>query len=178
MEFGGINSKEERRAAEEVLSIIEWAFRNTPLPTEQYITRSDPKFYLEPKRIEEAFGGVAWNSLSAKVVGSNPTALNELIVSAFRYYLPAYMWWSLKNPNELFSLSGSVIFVLTRPSEAASDTRKKNYDARMESFSLDEVEAIKSYLLHLEHFYAEDFFDENSPSHVLANAPIFKKLNT
>lgn len=165
-------SKEERQEAGDLLSSIEWSFRSTPKPHE-IVTMNDPKIYSECKRIQEDFGGISWMDISAKTIRRNPTSMNELTAEAFRYYIPAYMWWTLKNPEDMFFLTGSILFVLTPPPTTASVERQERYITRMNSFDSHEAAVTKSYLQHLDNYFSDDFIDELSPRVVLAGCPIF-----
>ncbi len=82
-----------------------------------------------------------WQDVPDADMASNPSALSFLCPESFRYYIPAYMVWSLRHYRT--SQPDSVIYALTPNTNKTKDKKKL---AAFAMFSLQQREVIRRYL--------------------------------
>jgi hypothetical protein len=122
----------------------------------------------ECREIEDFFKDKAWNQMYDREIECHIHSLSFLSPSAFRRFLPAFLIYSLKNPNSevfhrlLFQLSPSCVYegpILFKDDERNFDDNKgSGYDlltSRKREFSEEETDLIVLILEHLNNHFEQ-----------------------
>lgn len=139
----------------EVLHVITEAFHSVQYPGDDNLitNRND----LESLEIELAFRGRKWQDLSFETVFKHRDSLPFFSPSAFRYYLPAYMCFSITNYSDSDTLPEYVVYQLSPPSNASQADEWQRFESNCSAFTKDQRKAIAVFLAYLWEHHSDDF---------------------
>ena len=96
-----------------VLEHVEAAFAGVPRPPYEALMN---RHCCECLETSEAFAGAAWRDVTLEqLLAGRETAL--LTVEAWRYYLPAVISWSVRDPKAVDVIADNLVYQLTPPGE-------------------------------------------------------------
>ena len=98
-----------RQSTESIKDQIREAFANVPYPGDDDLVGHKCE---ECKEVEARFKGQAWQELSSDTIDSYYFALSLFTPPAFRYYLPAFMIFTLENLDSGSSAVDTTVFSL------------------------------------------------------------------
>lgn len=90
-----MSSESER---ENAIAQIEVAFSDLTPPAHGAVLHPQ---CMDDGDILDFYGGPDWRALSGDMIIGNYAASSFFSAAAFRYYMPAFMTWSLKNPDSV-----------------------------------------------------------------------------
>ncbi|RLJ20787.1 hypothetical protein DJ031_04565 [bacterium endosymbiont of Escarpia laminata] len=150
---------------EDLVKMITNAFSGSVYPGDDALV---PHFDrdLERQRIMEFFKRKRWEDLSFQSIdsgyqGEGSVCLYFMTTEALRYYLPAYMVITLDEFDDAEFFADTVVRTLTPPEAGSEDF--KQFIAWAASFSQEQREAVKQYLLYMSENHADDFQLEGAP---------------
>ena len=124
-----------------VLDRVESAFAGVPKPADEALVN---RHCCECLETSEAFAGAAWQEVILdQLLAGRETAL--LTVDAWRYYLPAVITWSVKDPKTVDVIADNLVHQLTPPGEDRA--LAEWFDPRARGFTPDQRAAIVAFLL-------------------------------
>ncbi|SLN65124.1 hypothetical protein RUM8411_03234 [Ruegeria meonggei] len=97
--------------------------------------------------ILEFYGGVRWQDLTDQIIESGYAAPNAFSAKAFQYYLPAYLIWTLRNPDSPLYVGESVLLALNpgTSKEMLRHFRKSKFSL----LTFGQQETVQKFLYHL-----------------------------
>ena len=126
---------------EELVSRIRAAFDDAPLPGDDELLHPD---CMDDCDILQFYGGVRWQDMTDEMVVYNYAAPTAFSAKAFCHYLPAYLIWTLRNP-ESPEYAGEALLRALDPGtsgEYLHDFRKSHFDA----LDPEQVAVVKAFL--------------------------------
>ena len=145
--------------ADAVKTRILEAFRATPYPGDEDLVTDQSGYDSESREIASAFKGKNWKDISLKMLREHADALPFFTLTAFRYYLPAYMIGCVDSYYDVDVALDSVLFNLTPPKER-SGWEWDFFYARAQRFNEQEREAIRSFLDLMDQYGYADWASE------------------
>ncbi len=124
---------------------IRAAFNEASPPADNELLHPDCRDDVD---VLEFYGGVRWQDMTGKNVIYSYAAPTGFSALAFRYYLPAFLLWTLKNPDGLEYASESILISLDPGTE-----RELLHEFRKSKFALfnaQQIAATRAFLWHLE----------------------------
>ncbi len=106
----------------------------------------------ERNAIRNAFANWTWKTIPREILLNDPGALHFMTPEGFRMFLPAYMLVSLESPGPAGVHLDSVVFILMPRSGREAVLRE-----RLSAFDLNQLKAIKDYLVYMRDREALDF---------------------
>ena len=109
---------------------------------------ADDSFDIEEVRgLWSPAGNADWESVADEVIEWRADSLAFLSPKAFRYYLPAYIVYTLKNPNSERPVLPFLVYSLmnTFISEITPSERRVTYERRVEILSLSQKLAVLKF---------------------------------
>jgi hypothetical protein len=79
---------------DQLIARIEAAFADLEHPGDESLLHSQ---CFDESDLEDFFGGIAWRDVPSEVIERNNASLCFFSPIAFRYYLPAFLIWVLRN---------------------------------------------------------------------------------
>lgn len=141
-----------------IIQEIKTAFGDMPYPGAEYIVNDRGGNDLERKRIREEFSGYEnWLDVPRKLLLQERDALPLFEPQGFRFYLPAYMLFTIEDYDGADMIPESIVHSLTLP-----DAGTELYEfvrERLVLFSEEQRKAVLHFLEYLERCHAEDFTD-------------------
>lgn len=126
---------------ETVLERVAAAFAGVPRPAEEALIN---RHCCECLETSEALGGSAWQEVSLEqLLAARETAL--LTVEAWRYYLPAVIAWSVREPDAVDVIADNLVMQLTPPGEDGG--LADWFEPRTRGFTSDQRAAIAAFLV-------------------------------
>ncbi len=126
---------------QELINQIREAFDAVPQPSDEELLHPD---CMDDCDILQFYGGVRWQDMSDEMIVYNYAALTAFSPKAFRYYLPAYLLWTLRNADSIEYVGEAALRALDpgAPSEMLHDFRKSHYS----DLDAGQIEAVKVFL--------------------------------
>jgi hypothetical protein len=125
---------------DELVKKIKSAFATMPPPNEDNIVIV-PNNY-ESFMVANLLKGKHWQDLSEATIYEIRLNLPRLTPEAFRFYLPAYLIWSLKGEN-----GGEILeYVVFNLNPQEDNAKKKEFIDKVKYFTSQQKEAIKAYV--------------------------------
>lgn len=129
---------------EELIIIIKSAFSNEEYPGDMNIVYDNSGKHLECTEIREIFKGKTWQSLPGNFIFEQRFSLPFFSKEGFKYYLPAFMIYAIKDFYGSDTLPDSIISNLTLPIEIdvvimANAIKKYKIDAQMSDLDFNEI---------------------------------------
>ena len=130
-----------------VLERVEAAFAGVPKPTDDALVN---RHCCECVETSEAFAGASWQDVTLdQLLRGRETAL--LTVEAWRYYLPAVITWSVKDPKAVDVIADNLVYQLTPPGgptapEVDAGALAEWFELRARGFAADQRAAIAVFL--------------------------------
>ena len=85
-----------------------------------------------------------WWEVSSEALAHEPHALDELTIDGFRFFLPAYLAWTIMNARSAFSTADTVIYQLDVT--GCEEPVRANRLARYRSLSAAQSAAVQRFL--------------------------------
>ncbi len=128
-----------------LIEAIQSAFEGNEMPSDDELLHPD---CMDDVDVLEFYGGVHWRDMTDDNVVYSYAAPTAFSPIAFRYYLPAYLIWTLNNAESVEVAGESILLALDpgTEKELLHDFRKSKFDL----LTKDQVEAVKAFLWHLE----------------------------
>lgn len=141
-----------------IIREIKTAFGDMPYPGAECIVNDWGGNDLERKRIREEFSGYEnWLDVPRELLLQERDALPLFEPQGFRFYLPAYMLFTIEDYDRADMIPESIVHSLTLP-----DAGTELYEfvrERLVLFSEKQRKAVLHFLEYLERCHAEDFTD-------------------
>lgn len=141
-----------------IIQEIKSAFGDMPYPGAECIVNDRGGNDLERKQIREEFSGYEnWLDVPRDLLLQERDALPLFEPQGFRFYLPAYMLFTIEDYDGADTIPESIVHSLTLP-----DAGTELYEfvrERLVLFSEEQRKAILHFLEYLERCHAEDFTD-------------------
>lgn len=135
---------------------IRIAFGDMPYPGAECIVNDYGGNDLERKQIREEFSRYeSWQDVPRELLLQERDALPLFEPQGFRFYLPAYMLFTIEDYDGADTIPESIVYLLTLP-EAGTEFYEFVRE-RLALFSEEERQAILHFLEYLEMYHAEDF---------------------
>jgi Family of unknown function (DUF6714) len=96
---------------------LERAFGHLPLPKSDGIVYDNSGEHLECNQVRAKYSGRHWRDLSIEDIIEEPDALAFFTDEAFRFYLPAFIRASLRDPERADLIPYHVLSSLARPAD-------------------------------------------------------------
>ena len=123
-----------------ILERLEAAFANVPRPSQEELVN---RHCCECLETSEAFAGAAWRDVTLEqILAGRETAL--LTVESWRYYLPAVISWSVKDPEAVDVIADNLVMQLTPSGDGGS--LEAWFEPRARGFTADQRAAIAAFL--------------------------------
>jgi hypothetical protein len=122
--------------------------------------RGDADALAQARRLDP---DVPWTEIADADISSNPEIFSFLDFSGFRYYLPAYITWSLRHFDDSNSASSDTVVYALNPQGRLGDVRLSYF----ERFSQEQRIAVARFLRFLAK--QEEFCDAWAASQALDN---------
>lgn len=139
-----------------IIQEIKTAFGDMPYPGTERIVNDLQGYDLERKQIKEEFSRYEnWQDVPRELLLQERDALPLFEPQGFRFYLPAYMLFSVEDYEGADTIPESIVHSLTLP-----DAGTELYEfvrERLVLFGEEQRMAILLFLEYLEHSHAEDF---------------------
>ncbi|WP_377192896.1 DUF6714 family protein [Ruegeria meonggei] len=134
---------EQTTTAETLTTLIKAAFDCLEPPSDDELLHPD---CMDDVDILEFYGGVKWQEMTDRMIVYGYAAPTAFSPKAFQYYLPAYLIWTLRNPDSPEYASESIIQALDpgTSKEMLHDFRKSKFSL----LSLEQKEAVRRFLCH------------------------------
>lgn len=140
---------------ETLIQEINSAFIGMEHPSDNQLLHLD---CMDDVDILEFYGGVRWEEMSNEMIIYSYAAPTSFSPMAFRYYLPAYLIWTLKNANSIGYAGESILLALDPGTD--KEMLHKFRKSKFTLFNLGQVAVIKKFLWHLsDHNYLGEFAD-------------------
>ncbi len=129
---------------QQLVEEIRAAFEGAEPPADDRILHPDCRDDVD---ILEFYGGVRWQDMTDENVIYSYAAPTAFSAEAFRYYLPAFLIWTLKNLDSVEYASESILLALDpgTDKELLHDFRKSKFDA----MTPDQVAVVRKFLWHV-----------------------------
>ena len=148
--------------AEQIVQQIRDAFANVPQPPADALVNNH---CCECAETSAAYAGKRWAEVSLEEL-LRGIEISLLTASAWRYYLPAFLIWTIRNPDAVGVLEDNLVFQLEPPREGRGVPEW--FNERAPGFSPKQRRAIAAFLewyrAREEAAYAP--FGVDRPSHV------------
>ncbi|GAA3508393.1 hypothetical protein GCM10022393_19380 [Aquimarina addita] len=123
---------------------IKQAFDLEKYPGDDKLVYDNSGKHLECLETKELFKNKKWNDLPNTFLLEASTSLNFFSKESFKYYLPAYLIFSLENYEESDDIPNNLVYLLTLPSEAdtivvANAIKKHKIDKIMGDIDFNEI---------------------------------------
>lgn len=133
---------------------VKEGFADVPHPGANGIVDSDD---WESLNLQNTFAALDWKTLPSEVIAHNFDQLPLFSPVAFRFFLPAYLLFSLKAEDVNDPVCQHTIYTLT-PSKVDDNTRQF-YLERLKLFTPQQIEVVHSFLNYFEqHPEAYDYY--------------------
>jgi hypothetical protein len=133
------------RDADDIIQVISRAFSGTPQPAAEALFNDH---CCECVEVSAAYANKRWTDISLdNVLAGRETAL--LTPAAWRYYLPAFMIWCLRAPDEVDVIQDNLVYQLEPPADGRGVPEW--FEERATGFSEEQRAAVAAYL----HWYRE-----------------------
>ena len=139
----------------DLIKDISEVFAGAPQPTDDELLHPA---CMDDVDVLEFYGGVCWQDMTDADVAYSYAALTAFNAKAFRYYLPAFLIWTLRNADSPEYAGESILRALDpgTDQEMLHDFRKSKFA----EFTSDEVAQIKRFLnIVSSHPYLGEFAD-------------------
>jgi hypothetical protein len=175
-------------SANDLLTKISNSFQTLNYPGDENIVYDNSNEHLECFGLKQKFRGKHWNDIADETLNYEKDALCFFTPAAFRFYLPAYLRFVIKEFERADSLPSSTVAFLTLPVEAddlaraaffassssiqpetielltkdilRSNQKVHRFIERFAKLSYQQGQAIYSYLKYLQTQHANDFLDD------------------
>ncbi|MGH7542665.1 MAG: DUF6714 family protein [Gemmatimonadota bacterium] len=130
-----------------VLERVEAAFAAVPRPPDGALVN---RHCCECLETSEAFARAPWREVTlAQLLAGRETAL--LTVEAWRYYLPAVIAWSVKDPKAVDVIADNLVYQLTPPGDPTppgldAGALAEWFEPRSRGFTPAQREAVVAFL--------------------------------
>lgn len=94
--------------------------------------------------IKDFYGGVRWEDMTEAMIASNYAAPTFFSAQAFRYYLPAYLIWTLNNLDSVEYVGESILHALNP--DAAGEIHHDFMKSKYSFFAPSHIAVIKKFL--------------------------------
>lgn len=131
---------------------IQSAFAGVALPLEDQLLHPD---CMDDVDVQEFYGGIRREDMNSNMVVYSYAALNCFSPQAFRYYLPAYLMWTLNNADSI-EYVGEATFVALDP----GTEQEMLHEFRKSKFSHFDTEQFRVVSQFLQHFSDHQYFGE------------------
>ncbi len=127
---------------EELSRKIKEAFEDVSPPADDELLHPD---CMDDCDILQFYGGVSRQEFSDDMIVYNYAALTAFSAKAFRYYLPAYLLWTLRNRDSIEYVGEATLRALDpgTSDEMLHDFRKSHFAG----FNRNQIEAVKAFLM-------------------------------
>lgn len=117
---------EPKPSTEALIAQIETAFGGLQMPADDELLHPDCRDDVD---ILEFYGGIKWQEMTDDMVVYGYAAPTAFSAKAFQYYLPAYLTWTLRNPDSPDYAGESILLALDpgTPDESLHDFRKSKF---------------------------------------------------
>ncbi|RZJ87971.1 MAG: hypothetical protein EOO60_11620 [Hymenobacter sp.] len=102
----------------DLLTEITHAFQDEPHPSEWNIVYSNASDDPEVIQIRESFKAYTWQNIPDDILQYEQGGYSFLSNQGLRYYLPAYLCYSIREYAEADSIPDGLVFIMTLPTEA------------------------------------------------------------
>ncbi len=128
-----------------LIEAIQSAFEGAKMPSDEELLHPDG---MDEVDVLEFYGGVHWRDMTDDNVVYSYAAPTAFSPIAFRYYLPAYLIWTLNNADSKEYAGESILLALDpgTEKELLHDFRKSKFDL----LTREQVKAVKAFLWYLE----------------------------
>ncbi len=129
---------------EELIETIKEAFKDEKHPGEFNLVYDNSGKHIECIEVRELFKDKTWDSLPDNFMFEEHTALSSFSKEAFKYYLPAFMLFSIRSYEEADVIPDNLVYDLTLPTEAdtiklANDIKRYKLDKKMSEIDFNEI---------------------------------------
>jgi len=134
----------QQPTTEKLAAQIREAFDGLAVPAENELLHPD---CMDDVDIQEFYGGVRWQEMTDAMVVNGYAAPTAFSAKAFQYYLPAFLLWTLRNPDST-DYAGEAILLALDP----GTPKEMLHDFRMSKFALlteRQPEAVRAFLTHV-----------------------------
>jgi len=128
----------------EIKKMIQEAFSGVEYPGDNDLV-DDVKGDIERAEIRKDFVGKHWRDIPNEMFDRRFDSLPFLTIQAYRFYLPAYVFYSLDNIDEPDLTLDYLIYSLIPPSKE-DKALTKVFNTRISSFNLQQKQALQSFL--------------------------------
>ncbi|WP_108869261.1 DUF6714 family protein [Aquimarina aquimarini] len=123
---------------------IEEAFNQQKYPGDEKLVYDNSGKHLECIEVKELFKNKKWQELPNNFLFEASTSLNFFSKEAFKYYLPSFMIFSLKEYVEADGIPDVLVNLLTLPSETdivllANAIKKHKIDMAMNNLDFNKI---------------------------------------
>lgn len=150
-----------------IIQEIKTAFGDISYPGAKFIVNDRGGNDLERKQIQEKFSRYKnWQEVPRELILQERDALPLFEPQGFRFYLPAYMLFTIEDYVEADTIPESIVYSLTLP-----DAETELYEfvhERLVLFNEEQIKVILHFLEYLEMHHAEDFPDLGTGSWYMA----------
>lgn len=101
----------------ELIAEITAAFKDEPYPGDANIVYDNSGFHLECLEVRDAFMGNLWQGITDAILSAERTGLAFMSKQGFKYYLPAFMCFALRDVEALDEGLGMMLLLLKLPTE-------------------------------------------------------------
>lgn len=117
---------EPKPSPETLIAQIETAFGGLQMPADDELLHPECRDDVD---ILEFYGGIRWQDMTDDMVVHGYAAPTAFSAKAFQYYLPAYLIWTLRNPDSSDYAGDSTLLALDpgTPDESLHDFRKSKF---------------------------------------------------
>ncbi len=135
---------EPKPSTEALIAEIKTAFDGSKMPADDELLHPDCRDDVD---ILEFYGGIKWQDMTDEMVVYAYAAPTAFSAKAFQYYLPAYLAWTLRNPDSPEYAGESILLALDpgTPDEGLHDFRKSKFAM----LTLEQRDVIRKILCHL-----------------------------
>lgn len=129
---------------EKLIETIKEAFKEEKHPGEFNLVYDNSGKHLECIQVRELFKDKTWNSLPDNFMFEEHTALNFFSKEGFKYYLPAFMVFSIRDYESADEIPNNLVNYLTLPTEAdvivlANAIKKHKLDKQMSEVDFNTI---------------------------------------
>ena len=134
---------EPKSSTEALVAHIKTAFDGLQTPADDELLHPDCRDDVD---ILEFYGGIKWQDMTDEMVVYGYAAPTAFSAKAFQYYLPAYLLWTIRNPDSPEYVGESTLLALDpgTPDESLHDFRKSKFAL----LTLQQRELIRKILYH------------------------------
>ncbi|MDP5220817.1 hypothetical protein Q5Y75_26885 [Ruegeria sp. 2205SS24-7] len=132
---------EESAKTDALATLIKAAFDGLDPPSDDELLHPD---CIDDVDILEFYGGIRLQEMTDHLIVDGYAAPTAFSARAFRYFLPAYLMWALRNPDSPEHASESILLALD-----PGTSKEMLHDFRVSKFSLFTIEqkdAVQKFL--------------------------------